>query len=164
MSWSRKSNQLSCIEAKKNITADARMCEVVVVSSISYVGLSIKLNIFLIDYPLLTNNMLLSRNISALFVSLIILQYVKISFMLAVHPWWGFWMMLLNLVIVLRLKIDKNEQVETFNVARNDRQSHPSRSTFTVASINLSYYVFQKQSHLIMRSVSTHRNWYIIYP
>lgn len=63
------------------------MCEVVVVSSISHVGLSIKLNIFLIDYPLLTNNMLLSRNISALFVSLIILQYVKISFMLAVHPW-----------------------------------------------------------------------------
>lgn len=47
-----------------------------------------KINIFLIDYPLLTNNMLLSRNISALFVSLIILQYVKISFMLAVHPWW----------------------------------------------------------------------------
>lgn len=73
--------------SQKNITADARMCEVVVVSSISYVGLSIKLNIFLIDYPLLTNNMLLSRNISALFVSLIILQYVKISFMLAVHPW-----------------------------------------------------------------------------
>lgn len=52
------------------------MCDDFVVVKSNLSGLSSKLNIFQID--LLMNNMLLSRNISALFASLIISQYVEI--------------------------------------------------------------------------------------
>lgn len=64
-------------EPKTKILLQMHMCDFVVVKS-NLSGLSSKLNIFLIDYSLLMNNMLLSRSISALFASLIISQYVGI--------------------------------------------------------------------------------------